>query len=1781
MPESRLHTTEANCSMINAVKAKTIILTLLLMLFCLAQSAFAQVPPNSTTRSAYQANAAGSYQISGFDNINFFNGNLSVNLPLATVGGRGEASFSPILSLGNVGWRVNVEREQQGSCVPPNCNYQNIFTPVFGNGNAIKAGLGPGGIRGIQTGTYDTTNCSAGLPPHFSETLTTLTFVMPGDASVELRDEAYDGKPLSVGTCNTGDGPSRGTVFKSHDGSGMTFVSDTAIRDYLHEGTISPSGNVYFKNGVRYRIDNGGVSRITDRNGNWINFTYNASGYVATDSLGRETTVTTQTNPNVTTITTKRQNNETRTTRIRYYDTDNECQPLNFAQAFSYFNGATREPSASYTLPCYSTKIELPDGRYYRVKFNPYGEVSRIELPTGGATEYDWGSGSVTAHGEVTISADQYNSRGFVYRRVTERRTYDNGASGANYTSKMTISGGTVREYVTGNPNPISRTDHFFYGDPTSSFFNSKPYYNEDWRSGREYQTDFYSGDGAQLLRRVQQTFQRRAPVSWFGAYCQQTSGCTASLEPMNDPRLVETVTTLADSNQVSKQTFRYDNFNNQTDTYEYDFGDGAPPSAWKRHTHTDYLTTNPISGTDYTGTNIYLRSLPLRTWIAGPLPPSQNAIPVEPRPIPGDTPDPTGTPTPTPVPVTEYIYSRTDFEYDNYAGGSNASLVLRTNTVGHDTANYNANYSTRGNVTKVTTYGNASNQSEPISSYANYDILGNVVKTYDAKGYISTIDYTDRFGSPDNEARSNTAPTQLNGQSTFAFPTSSTNTLGWIIGYTQFDYFTGAAVNTEDINGVISKTIYNDLLDRPTQTVTAIGTVFERQSNTIYDDANHRIETKSDLNALNDNLLKSESFYDGLGRTIESRSYEADGNFIATKSIPFVMVTDPETGILRVGTKSSNPYRPNAGEQPVWTTSLSDALGRNIKTITTSDGAIVKTDYSGNTVTVTDQAGKQRRSVTNALGQLMRVDEPNDTGQLDANNAPVQSTSYSYDTLNNLTTVSQGVQTRSFVYDSLSRLKSATNPESGVISYVYDSNGNLTQKTDARAVVTNYIYDNLNRVTNRNYTAPAGLPNYQTTPNVVYTYDDLTVAFSKGKLTKVTTTATATNQLSETKYTSFDLLGKVLSSQQVTDGQTYNSGYFHNLRGALLEETYPSGRVVKNTLSNDGNLSQVQSKKANDTFKNYANSFNYTAAGAVSSMHLGNGKWENTSFNSRLQPTQIGLGSSATSQNLLKLNYDYGTSDNNGNIKSQQITVPTVGTNAGFTAIQTYTYDSVNRIKDAKEMIGANQQWKQTFLYDRYGNRRFDEVSTTTLASGCQTTVCNPTIDPATNKLIGYQFDNSGNTKVDANNQTFVYDAENKQVEVRNASNAIVGQYFYDGDGKRIKKVVPSTNETTIFVYDASGKMVAEYSTVVATPTNAKISYLTSDHLGGSRINTDQNGQVIARHDYQPFGEEIMRANYGVDTIRQKFTGYQKDDETELDYAINRYHSPQLGRFTQTDPYNILLEKEKGRDEKERHQMFVVYISQPQIWNKYIYSLNNPLKYSDPDGRRPLTQTEKDQLKQFRELGYEYSVERMNSGDPNLRWTAAQAEAFRHRVDAASQVIENAILAVSPGKSDPTNVRVILYALSKLGDMQFSLAGSTYYNSNKANVALNPNQYKCTFFVGVAYSKGAGIGWNSGGNSKGYPVDYWYRTSEYRVPVANAIIDNGLTNFAEVSNPSLGDITVGAGTIVNNVQVGGHAGIYIFSDVVISANGENGVRTGSFGSGSPSPGFKYFTYKP
>ncbi|MGI8544185.1 MAG: RHS repeat domain-containing protein [Aridibacter sp.] len=833
------------------------------------------------------------------------------------------------------------------------------------------------------------------------------------------------------------------------------------------------------------------------------------------------------------------------------------------------------------------------------------------------------------------------------------------------------------------------------------------------------------------------------------------------------------------------------------------------------------------------------------------------------------------------------------------------AGTVVAKSEVYYDEAGYSGAY--LANPTRMKSWLDTSNSW--IESRAKYDSYGRVTEATDPKGNISTTEYsaTYNYAYPTKVATAVPDPSNTNGSNT-AFYTTTT-----------YDMTTGLPLTSTDANGQTTSIEYNDALLRPTKvTPPTGGGITETEYGAGTNSATRYTKVRTQIDATN--WSEAYSYYDGLGRTFKTEQIDSNGNIYTDKEF------DAEGRVKRV----TNPYR--TGETPQWTTNVYDVVGR-VKEVITPDGAKVLTSYDianagsylGTSVTVTDQAGKQRRSVTNALGQLTRVDEPTTSG-LGTVASPTQATNYSYDTLNNLTTVSQGVQTRTFSYNSLSRLLNATNPEAGTISYVYDNSGNLTSKTDARNVVTSYAYDNLNRVTQRSYS--------DATPQVSYYYDNQT--YAKGLLTKVS------SSISQTEYTGFDNTGRALSHRQTIDGTAYTTAYTYNLAGMLLEETYPSGRVVKNTLDADGALSKVETKTAAGANETRADNFTYTSHGAASSIRLGNNRWESMQFNSRLQPTQIALGTTQNNTDLLKLDYTYGTTNNNGNVLSQAITVPTAGGSAGFTATQNYNYDSLNRIKDAQETVSGVQTWKQTFVYDRYGNRNFDAANTTTIA-GCPANQCNPTINQANNRFNsgqGYSYDLSGNIISDAEGRTFIYDAENKQKEVKNSSNVTVGTYFYDGDGKRIKKVTAS--EEIVFVYDAGGKLVAEYSS--QTPqTTATTRYLTSDHLGSPRIITDGSGNVLSRRDFLPFGEELYTGTgnrqtghgytYG-DSTRQKFTGYQRDEETDLDFAQARMYSSQLGRFTAVDPLLV-----SGNS------------ANPQTFNRYAYVMNSPLLFTDPTG--------------------------------------------------------------------------------------------------------------------------------------------------------------------------------------------------------------------------------------
>ena len=94
------------------------------------------------------------------------------------------------------------------------------------------------------------------------------------------------------------------------------------------------------------------------------------------------------------------------------------------------FPGLSRPPANSGDpyRPVIPTQVTLPNGQTYQFKYNRYGELARVILPTGGAFEYDWASGYPnSAGGEYVDPLNQLESN--IHRRLSARRTYKSGTT--------------------------------------------------------------------------------------------------------------------------------------------------------------------------------------------------------------------------------------------------------------------------------------------------------------------------------------------------------------------------------------------------------------------------------------------------------------------------------------------------------------------------------------------------------------------------------------------------------------------------------------------------------------------------------------------------------------------------------------------------------------------------------------------------------------------------------------------------------------------------------------------------------------------------------------------------------------------------------------------------------------------------------------------------------------------------------------------------------------------------------------------------------------------------------------------------------------------------------------------------------------------------------------------------------------------------------------------------------------------------------------------------------
>ncbi len=316
-------------------------------------------------------------------------------------------------------------------------------------------------------------------------------------------------------------------------------------------------------------------------------------------------------------------------------------------------------------------------------------------------------------------------------------------------------------------------------------------------------------------------------------------------------------------------------------------------------------------------------------------------------------------------------------------------------------------------------------------------------------------------------------------------------------------------------------------------------------------------------------------------------------------------------------------------------------------------------------------------------------------------------------------------------------------------------------------------------------------------------------------------------------------------------------------------------------------------------------------------------------------------------------------TYDGTGNIVSRTSTGFQNDDTILFDGTDEFRYDNAfNRLVSSTihyPLTGGPGRDDRSYTYDRYGNL-------TTISSSANPRILSP--DPATNRLESpFTYDAAGNltsqpgwdaagNPIGPPDWYYTYDPFNMMTRARNASGSVTREYLYTADDERLAVLTPGRELWTLRGPDARVLRDVEYlstgwrwvedyihrgSGLLATlgdVTGERHQHL--DHLGSPRLVTDPTGQVLARHVHAPYGEELTSTNQ--DELRMKFTGHERDDldsvgsAGDLDYMHARLGSPQLARFLSVDP-------EPGRP------------GVSQQWNRYTYVLSNPILYVDPDG--------------------------------------------------------------------------------------------------------------------------------------------------------------------------------------------------------------------------------------
>ena len=844
---------------------------------------------------------------------------------------------------------------------------------------------------------------------------------------------------------------------------------------------------------------------------------------------------------------------------------------------------------------------------------------------------------------------------------------------------------------------------------------------------------------------------------------------------------------------------------------------------------------------------------------------------------------------------------------------------ITETNAGGLVTTCY---YDNMGRVTKITVQNGTTGTAKIVRQTA-YDSQGNILTQIDGNGNTTAYTYN-RLGL----VKSRTTPGDV------SIPSDTT--------VYQYDEM-GRQVYQKDSQGKEIIITYNHNGQILTQTEQKEdGTQSITVSNAY--DKNGNLRSATDANG-----ATTGQEYDRLNRVTASTL--TVGNMEQTTIYTYDRNGNQLTATDWLGNTYTNTY---------------DALNRLVKEIDPYGIIIGEYEYNNNhaQVKARDALGNETTYAYDRNNRLTSTTDPE--GGI---------TSQTYDNAGNIAASTDGNSNITiYEYDMLNRLTGVTNAKSEITAYTYDLNGNLLTKKDGRGNTVTYTYNTANLLisetdaggTAERYTYYSdGSVHTKTDRNgnvISYIYNIHRDVLSEtvGSLVYTYTYDANGNVLTMTDMTgttsrTYDELGRVLTKTVPVIGTVT---YAYDIRqdaeeGSYREETTtPEGNITVKEYDRTGRLSKVIAEANTMTYTYYANVNR-------KSVTYGNGYKEEYAYDANSRIVTL-LNRKADGSILDRYTYTY---DGAGNQLTKHEFIE--GAEKGTTE---YTYDVLNRLLTVTEPEGRTTAYE----YDKAGNRTRETVADTEPATGNTINTVNTYIYDSRNRLTDitaktdniltevtfYTYDNNGNqlttiiniygdgTGIISTVTSLVntYDGYNQLITSTTSDGTIVHN-TYNAEGYRVGKEVTEEGrspEQTLYLYEAD-KVILETDEngsrkarniyginllMRATDTDT-YSYLYNGHADVTALVTE-DGIIAAAYYYDAFGNVLLSTGNVNNAIR--YAGYQYDEETGLYYLNARMYDPVTARFLQEDTY-------KG-DAKD-----------PLSLNLYTYCANNPIIYHDPTG--------------------------------------------------------------------------------------------------------------------------------------------------------------------------------------------------------------------------------------